>query len=92
MHTERFRDTTWSRLSLSYASQTVVLIALSLSFFHFSTVLIVILHFFGGAGPELASEAATAGLFRPDIFTDHTQNARTMIKFDWKLSDDRPLS
>ena len=83
-----------ARSNFSYVSQTVVLIALSLSFFHFSTVLIVTLRFFDGAGPELhvGIEATTAGLFRPDILTAHTLIARTTFKFDRKLSGDRTLS
>ena len=46
--------------------------------------MIVGLRFFGWASLELASEA---GLFRPDILTDHTLIARTKLIFDRKLFD-----
>ena len=61
------------------------LIAFFLPFFHGTNRYLTFLWL------ELASEAATAGLFRPDILTDHTLIARTIIKFDRKLSDDRTL-
>ena len=59
------------------------LIAFFLPFFHGTNRYLTLLWL------ELASEAAT--LFRPDILTDHTLIARTIIKFDRKLSDDRTL-
>ena len=59
------------------------LIAFFFPFFHGSDSYLILLWL------ELASEA---GLFRPDIFTDHTLIARTKLIFDRKLSDDRTLS